>query len=49
MSLRSLDTLHGPNGPKDDDAASGQILHVKLFRQFPLTTMEFGPQTKSIG
>jgi hypothetical protein len=48
-SLRSLDTLQGPNGPKDSDAAPWQILDVNLFQWFLLTPMEFGPQTKAIG
>jgi hypothetical protein len=34
---------------KNGDAAPGQILDADLFRRFPLTQKEFGPQTNAIG
>jgi hypothetical protein len=32
----------------DGDAAPWQILNVDLFQLFPLTPVEFGPETKAI-
>ena len=50
-SRRTLMGSHEIQGPKakNGDAAPGQILDLYLFRRFPLTPVEFGHETGSIG
>ena len=46
--LTGSTTIHGPMDQKWW-RSTGQILDANFFRRFPLTPVEFGPQTKAIG